>query len=516
MPLRRIAYASPVNPAASGISDYSEELLPYLGQYADITLYHEDSLKPSHPAFRGRQPAITTRKLSQLARDHKQKPYDAIIYHIGNSPVHSQIWRTMQRVPGVLVLHEFILHHFLLQYYANTIGDIDQYRAIAEQRYGAEGARIANLMLHGRFTEAAFDFPFCEDILATADGLIAHSQYVLDQSLAIRPDLPSAHVPMGIPLPPLIDREYARARRGIAPDAYVLASFGHINPYKRIDATLRAVRALLPDYPTIRYVLVGSISPNYDLHAAIARAGLQNVVSVTGYVDSTAFQEYVAAADICINLRHPTAGETSASLLRLLAAARPVLVTATGSFTELPAGTAAQVDPDASEGDLIQAYCRLFFEKPNLPAALGAAARTYIASAHSLAGAAHGYMQFLSRRYGWAEPQPTRPPLWELPEPLAKKGQESEAAPQPLPSSHALERGAQQQDQRSNTAITGGNPHPQQRHASQSALALRVGEALGDLGISEQHTTLLGTVARALHEIQGSAVSSQQDEIQKP
>ncbi len=35
-------------------------------------------------------------------------------------------------------------------------------------------------------------------------------------------------------------------------------------------------------------------------------------------------------------LRHPTAGETSASLLRLLGAGRPTLVTATGSFAELP------------------------------------------------------------------------------------------------------------------------------------------------------------------------------------
>ena len=36
-------------PAPSGISDYSEELLPYLGRYAEITLYLDDRLRPGNP-----------------------------------------------------------------------------------------------------------------------------------------------------------------------------------------------------------------------------------------------------------------------------------------------------------------------------------------------------------------------------------------------------------------------------------------------------------------------------------
>jgi glycosyltransferase involved in cell wall biosynthesis len=488
MPIRRIAYASPVNPAASGISDYSEELLPYLGQYADLTLYLDDKLIPTNPNLAVRTPDMAIRKLSQLARDHKRRPFDAILYHIGNSPVHAQIWHTMQRVPGVVVLHEFILHHFMLQYYANTLGDIERYRTIAEQRYGAEGARIANLMLHGRFTEAAFDFPFCEAVLAAAEGLIAHSTYVLERVRAIRADLPSTNVAMGIPLPVLIDRTTARIQRGIAPDANVLASFGHINPYKRIDATLRAIRELLPGYPKLRYILVGSISPNYDLYGAIARAGLQEVVHVTGYVDRAAFEEYVAAADICINLRHPTAGETSASLLRLLGAARPTLVTATGSFTELPAGTAAQVDPDASEGDLIQAYCRLLFENPTLADAMGTVARAHVALTHSLNGAAHGYMQFLSQRYGWEEPQIIRPPLWELPQGSGVGAEPDVGARRAVPNSNI----AQPTD--AIDRVPTPEPHP---------LTITAGNALAEIGVFERDTAVLKRVAKAIRDVVG-------------
>jgi len=122
----------------------------------------------------------------------------------------------------------------------------------------------------------------------------------------------------------------------------------------------------------------------------------------------------VAAADICLNLRHPTAGETSASLLRLLGAGKPTLVSASGSFAELPPGVAAQVDLDASEGDLILEYCRLLSARPDLAAAMGAQARAYVAREHTLDGAAISYMRFLSARYGWGSTPPLRAgPLWE-------------------------------------------------------------------------------------------------------
>ncbi len=463
--MRHLAYATPVNPVASGISDYSEELLPYLGRYADITLYIDDRLRPTNPLLARH---LTIRPISKLARDHRRRPYDAILYQIGNSFAHAHIWQALQRTPGVVVLHEYVLHHFMLQYYASVLGDIDRYRAEAGMRYGPDGDRIANLMMHGRFTEAAFDLPFCEDVLAQADGLIAHSQYVIARAAALRQDLPAALVPMGVPLPQAIDPAAARARLGLPQQAPILASFGHINPYKRIDATLRALRTLQADYPDLRYILVGSASPSYDVRAAVLRAGMQEMVTITGYVERNTFEDYVAAADICINLRHPTAGETSASLLRLLGAGRPTLITASGSFTEVPPGAAAQVDPDASEGDLIQGYVRLLLQRPDLAKQLGATARAYVAREHTLDGAALGYMRFLSARYGWNEPQPLRPPLWEI-EPSAISHQPS--------------------------AIS----HQQQTQID--PLITRLGTTIADLGATEDDTLLLERAAHAARDL---------------
>ena len=47
----RLAYFSPLNPLQSGISDYSEELLPALAERADIDLF-VDGFEPVNRAIR--------------------------------------------------------------------------------------------------------------------------------------------------------------------------------------------------------------------------------------------------------------------------------------------------------------------------------------------------------------------------------------------------------------------------------------------------------------------------------
>lgn len=465
----RLAFCSPVNPAGSGISDYSEELLPFLAQYADITLFVEDGLRPSNAQLAAHFEVLP---ISRLARLQRRTPFHGIIYHMGNSPAHAGIWRMAQRVPGVIVLHDFVLHHFMLWYAATVEQRVQGYVARMEQQYGSAGAQIAQLMIRSRFTDAAFDFPCSEPVIAAAHGLITHSRYVQERVYAQRPTLPTALVPMGVPLPPLRDRLAARQRLGLPADALILASFGHINAYKRIEPALRALLELRRERGDVRYILVGSVSPNYKLTGVIERMGLAQAVQITGYVPRSAFEDYVAATDICLNLRHPTAGETSASLLRLLGAGRPTLVSATGAFTELPTGVVAQVDIDGSEGDLMLAYCRLLMTRPALAAAMGAAARAFVAREHTLAGAALGYARFLARLYGWPVLRRIHEqPLWDITTPT-----ESPAAP----------------------AVKAKEPT---LTGEMSPLVATVAQAIGTLGMGDHADQFLREVAERIGEL---------------
>lgn len=407
----QLAYCSPVNPVASGISDYSEELLPFLGQYAAITVFAEGNIRVANPQL---QAHLAMHPLDRLPAMHQQQPFDAIIYHMGNSPAHGEIYELLQRVPGVVVLHDWVLHHFMLWYAAERQHNIGLYMRTMQQRYGAAGTRVARLMSRGQLHDRAFDMPLNEDVIAHARGLIGHSHFVVDQVRAMRPGLPAAMVAHGVPLPPLVEPAAARARLGLPLDVPIWASFGHITPYKQIDSALRAFARFRHHHPTARYLLVGSVSPHYDLPALVQQLDLAGAVTTTGYVSQTMFGLYVAAADLCLNLRAPTAGETSGSLLRLLAAARPTLVSAIGAFNELPNDVCAKVDPDRSQEALILAYARLFQLQPALAAQLGHNARHYVATHHTLQGAARGYMELLAQVYGWDTIEKVRPSLWDI------------------------------------------------------------------------------------------------------
>ena len=161
----------------------------------------------------------------------------------------------------------------------------------------------ARRVMLGQFPEALFNYPLSDEVIERAKGIIVHSQYMEGLVRDVRPDVPCGVVPMGVPLPPVISEGVARARLGLDPDLFLITSVGHLNPYKRVSATLRAFKALLMEVPNSLYLLVGSKSPNYDPTRQIEMLELSDKVKTTGYVSAEDFAYYLAASDVCLNLR---------------------------------------------------------------------------------------------------------------------------------------------------------------------------------------------------------------------
>jgi hypothetical protein len=74
-------------------------------------------------------------------------------------------------------------------------------------------------------------------------------------------------------------------------------------------------------------MFVGEQLGDVDPLGEAAKLGLSEYVIASGYVDDDEFGSYLAAADVCLCLRWPSAHETSAAWLRCLAAARPTVIT---------------------------------------------------------------------------------------------------------------------------------------------------------------------------------------------
>ncbi len=465
----RIAYFSPLNPVPSGISDYSEDLLPYLGARAAVDLFIDEGYRPANADVLAH---FRVHPCTRYPRMLRRTGYDATLYHVGNSPAHDYILNTLEKHPGVVVLHDHVLHHLML-WRAFRHGDGTAYHD-AMVRYGEAAWRLALRMMRGQMSEEVFRYPLCEEVVARATAVIVHSEHVAGQVRALRPEVPLAVVPMGVPLPALPERAEARRRLGLPPEALVLSSFGHINPYKRMEPALRAYRRLRETHPEACFVLVGSVSPHLDLAGLLRRLGLQESVRVTGYAEVGAFLGYMAASDICLNLRYPSAGETSASLLRLLGAGLPTLVSATAAFTELPADVAIQVGVGEEEEEELYAFLSYLADHPEARRALGESARRHVATQHTLEGAAAGYLRFLQEIARPGGPvQPAGPPAAPLFVPHTGR-------PAPLPETP---------------------PAPARLEESPAPAVELAGQALAELGLTEDDRASLRAVAEIVADL---------------
>lgn len=383
----RLALFSPLNPVPSGISDYTEELLPLLASQFEITLV-VDNFVPTNPAL------APFKKITSAELKARPSDFDLILYHMGNSPAHDEIYRTLLDCPGVVVMHDLVLHH-LRAWQTIERGDPQAYVAAMDSAYGNAGRELAEREVLGTANLNRFDFPLNTDVVRAARALIVHSEYAARSLQSLAPTTPLAVIPMSIAPQAMIPGDAARERLGLPQGAFIVAAFGEVHPFKRVTVELEAFAEFHAHCLESLFVLVGSESPNYDVGGLIEELKLDNAMRRAGFAAAEEYRDYIAAADLCLNLRYPSAGETSASLLRLFAAGKPVIVTRTAAYAELPDDVCAKLEPDAFEQTLLVEYLDYFAGRPQAGAALGANAREYVMRHHTPEQAAAAYADFL-------------------------------------------------------------------------------------------------------------------------
>ena len=159
----------------------------------------------------------------------------------------------------------------------------------------------------------------------------------------------------------------------------LIGIFGFLKPYKRIAECLRAMQRLVRLNPRVKMILAGEEHPDFPVRRLISQLDLGKYVRVMGHVPIEEFEQLIGAADICLNLRYPTAGETSGTLLRALGLGRAVVVSDVGAFSDLPDEICMKVPVGPGETDLIFQYLDLLVARPEVARSMGRRARDYVA-----------------------------------------------------------------------------------------------------------------------------------------
>jgi glycosyltransferase involved in cell wall biosynthesis len=362
----RVAYYSPLPPERSGIADYSALLLPLLGQLVEVEVVR-----------RGR-----TRRVAA----------DVALYHVGNDPeAHGWIVDALRRRPGVVVLHDFVLHHLVA---GLTIGRKDGhgYLAAMERDSGIPGRLVAHGVLDGRvpppWETRPDEFPLAREVLTNATGLIVHSHYVEERAREAGYEGPVWRVPH--PAWPVGD-----VRPAAIEGRPVFGCFGHLNASKRIPQLVEAFELVRKRHPHAKLLLVGPASPGFDAERLVAD-GVERI----DYVDEERLWSLMAACDACISLRSPTMGETSGSAIRALSLGRPLVVSDLGWFSELPDDVALKISVDEDEVASLATALELLASSEPTQLTMSEAAVAYVRREHDLTQVVEEYAAALEEAAG--------------------------------------------------------------------------------------------------------------------
>lgn len=374
-----VGFFSPLPPARTGVADYSAELLRALAPLGSVKVNARDAAD-----------------------------FDVPLYHLGNNPLHREIYGRALARPGVAVLHDAVLHHFFL-------GSENEQEYVAEftYNYGDWNQDLARELWRRRSRSAAdpeyFRYPMIKRVVERSRSVIVHNPraaelvhehvrgttvYEIPHLFAPPTELPSASEVLRW-----------RAELGVAPRTFLIAVFGHLRESKRLLAVLRAFQRARQS-ADIRLLIAGDF-----VSAGLARSlepllRDEPAILRIGYLDERDFWLCASAVDACVNLRYPMAGETSGIAIRLMGLGKTVLVSAGQETSRFPESACVRVDPGQAEEEMLAEYLVWLAGHPDDSRAIGQRAAAHIREHHAPDRVAQLYWQALEdcyQKYGGSE-----------------------------------------------------------------------------------------------------------------
>ena len=337
----KILWGSPLPPTHSGVSDYAVELLAELGLRADVRVLMPPNWSPPDD-----WPLHKTVEL--VPSDTEPEPDELSLVHLGNNPHHLWLLDRLKHPRTVIVLHDLVLHHLLVEATA-AAGDDRRLEEKLNAAHGDRGSALARARRLGQFgPRDPFLFPARSCFLGSASGIVVHSRWAENLIVTERPDLPIVCVGLPAADPGAVDRNVERARLGLSVDDVVLMHLGFMTPEKGLSEILAGVAAANRAGLSARLMLVGEGAGSKAVLTAADEIGIGDRVSTAGWLPPREFLRAPSAADLGVVLRTPSAVETSAAAIRFLACGTPVAVGGVRQFLEWPESAAPRITPGPS------------------------------------------------------------------------------------------------------------------------------------------------------------------------
>ena len=401
----KLAMVGPVLPSRSGIAVYTDELVNELSAFYDITLVDTTPEALRRELSDGLSEALRDDSLAKGGHpnlawfmDHAAE-FDRVVYQVGNSAHHAGMLAAIGNVPGISVLHDFFLGHLRWWEYAHGV------HPRRKRELWREHGLKALLEDKNDDAATALIYPFNASVFEESLGVIVHSKHASDLTRAWH----GATYDQKVFLVPLLrkavvsaSRQDARQALGLSQDAFVVCSFGGVSPLKLHHTIINAwADSSLALNPSCKLIFVGDKGdPKYlqQLQSVTEQLPFPENVEITGFTDSETYSRYLDAADLAIQLRTQSRGETSAAVLDCMNRGLPTIVNSHGSMAELDDDAVFKVRDDFTSPELVHALETLHRNLP-LRLKLSAHGREVIASRHCPKVCASRYHEIIEAAY---------------------------------------------------------------------------------------------------------------------
>ncbi|MEO8026400.1 MAG: glycosyltransferase family 4 protein [Bryobacteraceae bacterium] len=392
----KIAWVTPYS-RQSSIGRRSEEIIGRLAASCEVDLWHPETADE-------RPTVVRRRRFTQAEDKHATElaDYDLIAYNMGNYlPFHGEIYKLALKSPGVIILHDFVLHHFFAAYYFEELKNPAPYRDAMTRLYGNRGRQIAEGIIAGSHTriwesDEVVDFPMFEDVLAGADGVITHSNFLADR---VRKAFagPVCTIPLCFEAPSPAAPPAANDL-DLPPERTLIVTIGHVNPNKRFESVLKTLGSLKGLVPPFLYVVLGPYDKAYHkrLLDLVRQHNLGDSVRFLGYVSDEVLDAYLRRADLSVNLRYPALEGASGSIVEEMSYGKPTIVTDTGFYRELPDHVVLKIS-HGKESIELQAALRRLLVEPEERRLLGARALQFARQQFDPASYAIRFLDFAAQ-----------------------------------------------------------------------------------------------------------------------
>jgi glycosyltransferase involved in cell wall biosynthesis len=299
--------------------------------------------------------------------------------------LHRAIYEQALKRPGVALLHDATLNHFFL-------GTLDR-AAYCEEfvyNYGEWMRELAEELWKNRARSAAdpryFDYPMLKRVVTASRTVIVHNPAAArvvrrHSSEAQVVEIP--HLFVAPELPDTVDTLRFRAELGLRPRTLLAGVFGHLRESKRLPVVLRAMERVWKDGADVTWLIAGAFASS-DLDRALTPLLHHPRILRLGYLPEREFWRYAAATDLCINLRYPTAAETSGIAVRMMGIGKPVVFTAGEEIARIPENACLPVDLGAAEEEMLVDHILWLSRDREAAVEIGCHAAQHIAREHAV------------------------------------------------------------------------------------------------------------------------------------